>query len=221
MNYRYTLSELFEIKLGVAIVSKKESVKEVGELRYKVIYVSDLKSEYKTLDFNTLTPYATDKQIKPTKLLSHNDYVMSCKGEVKGLSLNSVKDIFPISDESGYAGILVSNHFIILRPRQTTLNIFNNITFLHNILDLLLPQINEYVKQKIDGKKLPFITISELERFSIQLPGGNGLQEKTEAFDNIYTEWRSKYEELRKLIKIMGKFNNSLLNDLKIEFPSV
>ena len=214
-NMRLTLSELFEIKQGVALSSKKEIEKSFGQYTYKVIYVSDLGNPYHLLDFEELTDYATDTKIKEEKLLTLNDYIISCKGEIKGFSLSKSSNIFNSISELNYSGLFVSNHFIILRPRPSILMMYGNSYFLHNILDLLIPIINDSISQNADKKIMPYITIGEIEKYSILLPGAGFLKQLTD-FEKVYQSWSDKFEKLQEANETLKKFNDELLNEIKV-----
>jgi len=213
---RFTLSELFEIKQGLTLSSKKEIKNTFGNNAYKVIYVSDLGNPYHLLDFGELTDYATDKKIKEERLLTLNDYVISCKGEIKGFSLYKSTKIFNLLYEKNYSGLFVSNHFIVLRPRKSTLMQYGNSYFLHNILDLLIPIINKSMNHSSEKKTIPYITIAEIEKYSVLLPGPNFRKQITD-FEKVYQSWSDKFEILREANDTLVKFNNELLKEIKIE----
>ena len=212
---RLSLSELFEIKQGVALSSKKEIEKSVGQHTYKVVYVSDLGNPYHLLDFDELTDYAIDTKIKEEKLLTLNDYIISCKGEIKGFSLSKSSNIFNSISELNYSGLFVSNHFIILRPRPSILMMYGNSYFLHNILDLLIPIINKSISQNENKKIMPYITIGEIEKYSVLLPGP-GFQKKITDFEKVYQSWSDKFELFQEANEELKIFNNELLNEIKV-----
>ena len=215
-SMRFTLSELFEIKQGLTLSSKKEIKKTFGNNAYKVIYVSDLGNPYHLLDFGELTDYATSNKIKEERLLTLNDYVISCKGEIKGLSLYKSTKIFNLLYEKNYSGLLVSNHFIVLRPRKSTLMLYGNSYFLHNILDLLIPIINKSMNHSADKKIMPYITIAEIEKYSVLLPGAN-FRKKITDFEKVYQSWSDKFELLQDANDTLVKFNHELLKEIEIE----
>lgn len=219
-NQRYTLAELFKINQGIAFLSKKKIETQVGEYIYKTIYVSDLAIKYNRIHFEGLTDFATLTSIKKDKLLTKEDYIITCKGEIKGFALYNSDDIFENLNELNYSGLLVSNHFIVLRPRSSTLEIFNNSYLLYNILDLLVPKINAFVKQLESRKKIPYVTISEVENFSIILPGSN-FMEIVENFEAYYTAYKEKLNLLIQAEEELKRFNASLLNEIEVQCPSL
>jgi hypothetical protein len=202
-THTYTIGDLFEIFQGTAIISKKSQINTSDGIKYKTIYISDLPDKYETLNFLELNGYESQKKIKKEKLLTENDYLLSCKGGIKGYALCKSLNIFNELASSEYQGIVASNHFIVLRPRTSTIEIFQKSYLLYNLIDIIIPQLNQFASEKSNKVKLPYITISELQNYSFSMPGSN--------FDNVITEFQKLYlerhENIRSLNKIDKKIN--------------
>ena len=208
-THNYTIGDLFEIFQGTAIISKKSQITTSDGIKYKTIYISDLPDKYEALNFLELNGYESQKKTKEEKLLTENDYLLTCKGAIKGYALCKSLDIFNEIASSEYQGIVASNHFIVLRPRKSTIQIFQNSYLLYNIIDIIIPELNQSISKKSKKVKLPYITISELENYSFSIPGSN-LNELINEFQKLYNE---RQENISNLIKIDEKINqfNKLL----------
>jgi hypothetical protein len=208
-THTYTIGELFEIFQGTAIISKKSQINTSDGIKYKTIYISDLPNKYETLNFFELNSYESLKKIKKEKLLTENDYLLTCKGTIKGYALCKSPDIFNEITSNEYQGMLASNHFIVLRPRKSTIQNFQNSYLLYNIIDIIIPELNQFISRKRNKEKLSYITISELENYSFSMPGSN-LNELINEFQKLYNERQENISNLIKLDKTISQFNKQI-----------
>ena len=209
-THNYTIGDLFEIFQGTAIISKKSQKKCIDCGKYKTIYISDLANKYETLNFVELNEYEPIKKLKKEKLLTQKDYILTCKGVLKGYALCKSLDLFNVMSSNEYMGIVASNHFIVLRPRASTIEIFQNSYLLYNIIDVIIPELNQIISKKSNKVKLPFITISELENFSFSIPGSN-LNELITEFQKLYDERKQNLFNIIKIENKISEFNIKLL----------
>ena len=208
-THTYSIGDLFEIFQGTAIISKKSQINTSGGFKYKTIYISDLPNKYETLNFFELNGYESIKKIKKEKLLTEKDYLLTCKGVIKGYALCNSLDIFKEMPSNEYQGIVASNHFIVLRPRASTIEIFQKSYLLYNLIDIIIPKLNQLVSKKSNKIKLPFITISELEYCLFLLPGSN-LDELINQFQKLYNERQENISNLIKIDEKISQFNKQL-----------
>ena len=112
-------------------------------------------------------------------------------------------------DSKENLGIVASNHFIVLRPRVSTIEIFKNSYLLYNIIDIIIPELNQFISKKSNKVKLPYITISELENYSFSIPGSN-LNELITEFQKLYNERQENISNLIKIDEKISRFNKLL-----------
>jgi hypothetical protein len=208
-THTYTIGDLFEIFQGTAIISKKSQKNNSAGFKYKTIYISDLANKYETLNFIELNDYEPVKNLKKEKILTEKDYLLTCKGVIKGYALCKSLEIFNKIITKKYLGIVASNHFIVLRPRASTIEIFQNSYLLYNIIDLIIPELNQLISKKSNKVKLPYITISELENYSFSIPGSN-LNELITEFQKLYNERQENIKELQEADNAIKVFNEIL-----------
>lgn len=208
-THTYTIGDLFEIFQGTAIISKKSQKNNSAGFKYKTIYISDLANKYETLNFIELNDYEPVKNLKKEKILTGKDYLLTCKGVIKGYALCKSQHLFNKMDSKENLGIVASNHFIVLRPRASTIEIFQNSYLLYNIIDLIIPELNQLISKKSNKVKLTYITISELENYSFSIPGSN-LNELITEFQKLYNERQENISNLIKIDEKISRFNKLL-----------
>jgi hypothetical protein len=209
--HQYTLSELFDIRQGLLLPSKSKREKALnGVNKYKSLFISDMPAAYEPLDVESLADCALTKEIKKTHLLCKQDYLISAKGQIKGYALYHSK-AFEDEDSQKYLGIIASNHFIVFRPRTSTLEAFGESYFIYNILDLIIPRLNILTKQSTKKNQTPYRTISDLQNFTIDLPNANTLYELNLAFLELQNDFELKIKELNESRFRLNHYNKSLL----------
>ena len=67
-----------------------------------------------------------------------------------------------------------------------------------------------------DKKIMPYITIAEIEKYSVLLPGAN-FRKKITDFEKVYQSWSDKFELLQDANDTLVKFNHELLKEIEIE----
>jgi restriction endonuclease S subunit len=206
----YSFSELFEIKQGPMLPSKKNNkgVKDTGYL-YKSIFISDLPASHESLDPDLLAMFSSIKELKNSHLLKKEDYLISSKGQIKGYALYR-SNVFSDVKGKKYLGLVASNHFLILRPRASTLEAFGNSYFIYNLLDLLIPKFNALAKQGQNKSRIQYLTVSDLQNFSIQLPEIGILKELLQEFTQLHEEYESRIKALNQSKMNLEKYNQRL-----------
>jgi hypothetical protein len=206
----YSFSELFEIKQGPMLPSKKnnEGNQESG-YRYKSIFISDIPASGQPLDPELLATFSSSKVMKNTHLLKKEDYLISSKGQIKGYALYR-SNAFEDGGKGEYLGLVASNHFLVLRPRASTLDAFGTTNFIYNLLDLLIPQFNNLAKQGRKKSGVQFLTISDLQHFSIQMPENGIFEELQREFMQIHQEYESRLKALNLSKVNLEKYNQRL-----------
>lgn len=207
---RYSFSELFEIKQGPMLPSKKniEDAKE-NAYQYKSIFISDLPASHDSLNPELLTTFSCKKEIKISHLLKKEDYLISSKGQIKGYALFR-SNVFSNEKEKKYLGLVASNHFLVLRPRASTMEAFGNTNFIYNLLDLLIPQFNNLAKHGPKKSGIQYLTVSDLQDFSIQLPEIGILEELKREFMQINQEFESRLNALNQSKADLEKYNQRI-----------
>jgi hypothetical protein len=204
------VSDIFDIEGGVKINFNHNP--ESQEL--KMISPAMIpKTNYHPITDNFIIVNASN--VKPNKFLKPNDYLISPKQLIKGYSLLNTDNI------EGNK-VIASEHLIILRYKPTWSAIFvQNSYFMHNLLDLLVVQLDEYATKKTELKNQSeefinnkfnmkkgfqkFITIDEVANSKI-------------SFDiSDYKEVDEIYNNIKRLIKK----EIDLVNDFKIKFNQI
>ena len=214
-GFRYSLAEIFEIWQGIAPpIPTKNELLNANNI-YKMVYPADLGQVFKSLYTQQLAEFGTEREIKREKLLTADDYLISCKGIIKGFSLQH-SEIAPFTQIAGsFKGVLASNQFIVVRPRPSFKEMYG-VPYLHNILDILIPKMNEMTDSSIEKKRLRYITIKDISYISIELP----VKEcafKREEFESLHHSWKESLKQFTKMESMLRDHNLIHLNDLKIE----
>ena len=206
--HNYSLSELFTIKQG-HILPTKNKLGITGKYRYKVIYPSDFNSVRRQVDITKLDDYFCEKKIGEDKILTSDDFIISCKGTIKGYSLfHSKKEIIELA-QMGYCGLITSNQCITFKPMSTAKSFYKSDYYLHNILELLIPVMNNISGNKEKSSSINYITINDVSKISVSLPVSVNNSE-IEEFNNVFNDWKDKYLKLQEAEKGLEDFNNKL-----------
>lgn len=209
-SHQYALSELFDIKQGLLLPSKSKRANALnGANKYKSLFISDMPAPYEPLVADSLADCSLNKEIKKTHLLCKQDYLISAKGQIKGYALYHSK-AFENEDVQNHVGIIASNHFIVLRPRTSTLEALGESYFIYNILDLIIPRLNALAKQSTKKNQTPYITISDLQKFTINLPEATTLYELNLTFLELQKDFELKIKQLNESRFKLNNYNKSL-----------
>lgn len=209
ISHQYTLSELFDIKQGLLLPSKSKRQNALnGVNKYKSLFISDMPAPYEPLNVDSLADFSLSKEIKKTHLLCKQDYLISTKGQIKGYALYHSKAFE--HDDIQNSGIIASNHFIVLKPRTSTLEAFGESYFIYNILDLIIPRLNTLAKQSTKENQTPYITISDLQNFTINLPDAKALNELNRTFLELNKDFEFKIKEMHESRNKLNSYNKSL-----------
>jgi hypothetical protein len=161
------------------------------------------------LDPGLLATFSSPREIKNTHLLKKLDYLISSKGQIKGYALYR-SNAFEDGGKGEYLGLVASNHFLVLRPRASTLEAFDYTYFIYNLLDLLIPQFNNLAKHGTKKSGIQYLTVSDLQDFSIQLPEIGNLEELQREFMQIHQEYESRLNALNLSKVNLEKYNQRL-----------
>lgn len=232
-SYKHKLSDLFDIKQGIAI---KLGSNLKGKYRYKAVFPSMINSPFKVLDSTELNDFYTDSELSEEKLLTKDDYLIACKGLIKGFSLFQSESCFKSMKNEKPHGVVASNHLIILRPKPIAHMFISDTYFLHNLLYMVVERITDYLSNN-KGKKQQYITISDLKNINIglhwtsldeelQKAGPEKLEEfkkvfgeKIAAFQRLFADWDEKLKAFNEVNTKFKEFNNELQNQIKITLP--
>jgi hypothetical protein len=215
-SYRYALSDIFDVRQGSGIPYIKEERKSKNAKKYKLLYPADLNQVFKSLDGLPLSDYQVEREINPEKILTAEDYILTCKGIIRGFSMQHSKVAISAAKENGSTGMLPSNHFIVLRAREISKEMYG-IPYMHNLLDLLVPKLNEFTEQRAGKKLLRYITISDIVNITLDLPLKN-WSNKEKDFDAVYKPWKKNLDQFSKTELILKDYNNKLMEEINIQW---
>ena len=202
------VKDLFEVKQGFTVVSPKNSSKDTDSLpnKYKVINLSGINTSSRFLNINDLADHSSEKPVSPDKLLTRNDYLLSCKGVVKGFSLRFSDEIFDdLNHQSTFKGIIASNHFFILRLRKIEESNSKDTYFFHNLLDIISAELNKIANNKKGIAK--YLTIGDVENYTFNLSDFD-LDERIEKFNGLFKVYEHHLREsylAKKQLDVLNK----------------
>ena len=202
------LKDFYEIRQGVT------ALQPAGKGLYKAINLSGIDACTKMIDENKLVSYDPVREVGYDKLLASTDYLVSGKGEVKGYSLlESGEFIKNLTSDGSCKGIVASNHFLVLRPRDISGSNMDEIRFAHNLLDILIPEFNKIASVKAGNSK--FLTINDLGDLKISNPLTNS--DLFRQFTEIMTSYTQKQQALNEVKIELDNFNRHLASQVKLE----
>lgn len=207
-SHNYTLGELFIIRQGQILPTKKDFGK-IGVYKYKVIYPSDINSFRRRIDFTQLDDYYCDKKIADDKILTQDDFIISCKGTIKGYSMYHAKSEISELEKMGYSGLITSNQCITFKPTASASFFYKSDYYLHNILEQIIPVMNKVSNTKGGGSTINYITINDISKICVKLPVLDKNSE-IEEFNKIFDEWQEKNIQLQDAEFKLEAYNKSL-----------
>ena len=170
---KWKIADLFEVNSGLLeerflnyYTDDSGQKKEIGFIRMDTIRENDdavelpeqrrkieLELEEKAKRMTDGKPKKTDrikvqKEIPPEKILKSDDFLISTRGEPKGISLLN----FEFND---FSNLVPTHHFIVLRPNAALIkNKMMSVELLHMMLKLIVEKIfKEKYKEKIEQIK--------------------------------------------------------------------
>ena len=195
------LKDFYEIRQGVTVLQSN------GKALYKAINLSGIDTCTKMIDGKKLVDYDPVREVGPDKLLTNTDYLVSSKGEVKGFSLlNAGEFLLSMTADGSCKGIVASNHFLILRPKDISGTNPNEVRFAHNLLDIMVLEFNKIASGKAGVSK--YLTISDLADLKIHNPLSNS--DSLVQFTGIMNRYLQKQNELNKVKIELDHFNHEL-----------
>jgi hypothetical protein len=202
------LRDFYEIRQGVTVSQSP------GKGLYKAINLSGIDACTKMIDENKLVSYDPVREVGSDKLLANTDYLVSGKGEVKGYSLLDAGEfIHNLTLNGSCKGIVASNHFLVLRPRDISGSNMDEIRFAHNLLDILVPEFYKIASVKAGNSK--FLTINDLGDLKISHPWSDS--DFFRQYSDIMTRYIQKQQELN-VVKIeLDNFNRDLASRVNLE----
>ena len=202
------LRDFYEIRQGVTVPAS--SVKGA----YKAINLSGIDACSKRIDVNKLIDYDPVREVGADKLLCASDYLVAGKGEVKGFSMLESGELIPSMTKEGICkGIVASNHFLVLRPRDISGASIDEIRFAHNILDILLPKFKTMAALKTGGSK--YLTINDLGEMKTTHPWSDS--DVFNQFTEIMTRYNRAQVELNEVKAELDNFNRDLSARMEFE----
>jgi hypothetical protein len=215
-KFRFSLSELFEIRQGISVPAPGQRGSE-KEYAYRMVYPIDFGKSLRTIEFDQLLSQPLNREVKPERLLTASDYLLSCKGIVRGFSLQHSAEAFTRCDTESCKGILASNHFLVLRARQAQVEMYG-LPYLHNVLDRVVPRLNEMTELRSGQRALRYVTIGDVEQVSVMLPLKNAATSRSQ-FEEIYREWKINWAQWMASEKKLALFNEAFDDMLGVQVP--
>ena len=203
---KFRLGDHFLIRQGFTINDQS-----TGSSRYKILNMGDI-SLCEDTDLNThlLKDYFSDRDLND-KTINANDYIITCKGVVKGISLLRFQQEITQSE----FGIIPSNHFLILTPKASPVGLSelneNDISFLHNLLNYFIGQLDKIASEKSGSNK--YLTISDCENFEFSF---DSQMDVLMEYNPLYRKYLSLVKQMKELKQQISYFNNRIFhNDIQ------
>ena len=195
------LKDFYEIRQGVTVLQSN------GKGLYKAINLSGIDTCTKMIDEKKLVDYEPVREVSLDKLLTNTDYLVTSKGEVKGFSLLDAGEFLQSMTADGSCkGIVASNHFLVLRPKDISGTNTDEVRFAHNLLDILILEFDKIASGKAGVSK--YLTINDLADLKINNPLSNS--DSLVQFTGIMNRYLQKLSELNKLKIELDRFNREL-----------
>jgi hypothetical protein len=210
---KYQVRDVFDVWQGITLLQPHEKTVDANPRQhlYKVINLSGINACSKVIDESNLIDYPSERDKSHDKLLAEHDYLISCKGEVRGYSLLNSKEVLDnIKKQGSCDGLVASNHFLILRPRMCSTLSSEEIRFLHNILDIILLKFKLIATGKPGIAK--YLTINDVANYSIHYPYTGSFE--IEKFDDIFKRYLEKLHELKEVKKELDSYNRYLASTI-------
>ena len=205
----FNISFHFEILQGITPQQQPDlpENKLNKTFHYKLLNLSGFNPCTRGINEASLPDYQTIKEISPEKVLQENDYLIACKGEVRGYSMVNSKTVMEeLKKHTPHDGIVASNHFLILRTRMRENMESSEIRFLHNVMDILIPELRKLGSSKTGAAK--YLTINEVANFRFNYPGTE--YSEIEKFDAISIRYLEKLHEFEAVKKELDIYNRDL-----------
>lgn len=172
---------------------------------YRVIYSGDFSSCEKEIELESLTTTTLSKPIKETRILQKEDYLISYKGGIKGISMyHTLK-----KGNDNKLPVAASNNLIVVRPKPESAE-GNGTLYMHNLLDLILQHLIKKDKEQPEGQKTTLISQHFLEEFNIQHIDMQTVKGYQERFREISNRWEKAYEHLQSINKELNGLNKEI-----------
>ena len=196
-----SLNDLFDIRQGLLVKDKEGS----AAFKYKTIFISDIPDNpYDSIDLTQVKEYSSSKPFPTKHLLNQEDYLLSCKGQIRGYAL---KHCLKENVE-----LIASNHFLVLTPRTFAKQTFaSDNFFLYHLLDLLIPKLRDHANTKIRKGPVPYITKSELSTIQLNIP--------IIQLNHIINEFSNLFNNYLTFKKKLDSYDNELIKSIDIKFP--
>jgi len=214
-HIKFQVKDQFEIRQGItkANSGRKEESDKVNSTTYKVVNLSGIDSCTGEIDKSRLVNYTPKRDVSPDKLLSGLDYLISCKGEVKGYSMLYSEDLLSNKQEDyKFKGIVASNHFLVLRPRMISRNSTDEIRFLHNLLDIISAELRSLAVAKKGPAK--YLTINDVANYQFNFPYKDTVE--IEEFKKVSRQYRKSFEDFKKAKERLYDYNRAIADKILI-----
>lgn len=212
---KFQIKDQFELRQGVTMTGTKDKgrSKKVESDTYKVVNLSGIDTCTGEISERKLVNYSPVREIGPDKLLSNQDYLISCKGEVNGYSMLLSEDLLSGSKiASRFKGIVASNHFLVLRPRMISELSVDDIRFLHNLLDILSVELRSLAAAKPGVTK--YLTINDVANYLFSFPFKDAAE--LAEFKAVSVQYRNSLKKFKKAKSRLNEYNRSIADKILI-----
>jgi|GEM_PF-4382375 len=199
------IRDLFDIYLGE--ISGKYTPANLDG-KYRIITSKDIPAlPYTAFNFANLGRINVSDE-KIVNVLNHHDYLIKLQGCIEGFSLSFSKNEF---EKLVGGSVLVSDSFLILRPKETWKTLFgNNINYFHYLLDNLVLKIKESLRDGTGSLSAESIGLSKV---FINLEHSEELKDDLGTISDLYTD-------LGKHAAKMSSISAEMISLLKVDSSS-
>lgn len=215
LHEKFQIKDQFEIWQGVTTSRNlwKESGKKKPSDIYKVVNLSGIDNCTGMIEAENLIDFMPTRSIPEDKLLTKYDYLISCKGEVKGFSMLMSENILEMMKKKSCGGLVASNHFLVLRPRLIADAGISEIGFLHNLLGIISAKLNDLpsVKKRINK----YVTVNEVSNYTFAFPYKDG--KVVDSFNAVFSNYIGSLKDFIYAKERVDEYNRIL--ETKIILP--
>ncbi|HPR13630.1 MAG TPA: hypothetical protein PLV06_14680 [Bacteroidales bacterium] len=212
---KFRIKDLFEVWQGITTNRDRDEypAKKKMSAKYKVVNLSSINDCTGMITSDRLVDYTPARNIPEEKLLTKNDYLISCKGEVKGFSMINSQMFFETKKNTKtFPWLAASNHYLVLRPRMLSGIGHEEIIYLHNLLSIFIPELDNLARSRPGNTK--YLTLNDVANYKIRYPDKRvGIINE---FNRLFNEYSEKLGELNDIKGRLDEFNRSLASKIII-----
>lgn len=212
---KFQLKDQFDIWQGITASRNQESIlkKKKASERYKIVNLSGVNACTGMIEEDNLVDYLPARGIPEEKLLAKYDYLISCKGEVKGFSMLFSEKVFEILKKKSCRGLVASNHFLVLRPRMISNTSITEIRYLHNLLGIIVSRLNDLPSVRHRVNK--YVTVNEVANYTFSFPFKDS--KVVDSFNDMFMNYIKSLNEFIDAKERLDEYNRRL--ESKIIMP--